>query len=295
MPLDPSRFSEPFRVTEGAKFRLSKFRTAPNGRADVDKEASKALLAEGIEAFSKLQDALYASDTWSVLLIFQAMDAAGKDGAIKAALSGVNPQGFQAHSFKAPSPEELDHDFLWRTSVRLPERGRIGVFNRSYYEEVLVVRVHPKFLKAQRLPATLATRDIFDERLEDIRAFERHMARSGTRIVKIMLHVSKEEQRKRLLARIDDPDKHWKFDGGDVAERAHWDAYMKAYDASIRATAAPDAPWYVIPADDKPFARVAVLSAIVSELSALPLARPKADVEAREALKAARATLDADA
>lgn len=239
-----------------------------------------------------MQDKLYAQDHWSVLLIFQAMDAAGKDSTIKHVMSGINPQGCQVTSFKQPSAEELDHDFLWRTTRHLPERGRIGIFNRSYYEEVLVVRVHPDILANQHLPPKLVTKKIWKERFEDINAFERYLARNGTLILKFFLNVSKDEQKKRFLERLDEPEKHWKFQPSDVAERQLWSDYMKAYEEMIRATATPHAPWHVVPADSKWFTRLAVAAAIVDAMEGLDLAYPKVEPELKDKLQASRAALE---
>jgi PPK2 family polyphosphate:nucleotide phosphotransferase len=234
-----------------------------------------------------LQDKLYAQDTWSLLLIFQAMDAAGKDSAIKHVMSGVNPQGCEVHSFKAPSDRELQHDFLWRTTVVLPERGHIGIFNRSYYEEVLVVRVHPELLKAEKLPPALVTDDLWDERFEDIRSFERHMTRSGTVIRKFFLHVSKQEQKKRFLERLDEPEKNWKFSPSDVRERECWSDYQDAYEDLIRNTATKHAPWHVVPADHKWFTHLVISTVIVDALESLHLDYPKVDPQRRKELEAA--------
>ncbi|MCA0401055.1 MAG: polyphosphate kinase 2 family protein [Proteobacteria bacterium] len=299
MPIDNAqRFVAPFRVTNGKKFRLADFATDSLGGHDLTKDEGKALLEEGKVKLFALQEKLYAADRWSVLMILQAMDAAGKDSTIEHVMSGVNPQGCQVHSFKAPSPEELDHDFLWRTSKALPERGRIGIHNRSYYEEVLVVRVHPEFLGSQRLPENgigkkAGSKSFWLERLEAIADHERHLARSGTKIMKFFLHVSRDEQKKRQLERIDDPKKNWKFNARDVAERAHWDDYMAAYEEAIRATAADHAPWYVIPADRKWFMRLAVMQAIIAEMESLELEFPKLDAEAAAKLAEARKALEA--
>jgi PPK2 family polyphosphate:nucleotide phosphotransferase len=238
-----------------------------------------------------MQDRLYAQDQWGVLLIFQAMDAAGKDGTIKHVMSGINPQGCQVSSFKAPSAEDLDHDFLWRTSRKLPERGRIGIFNRSYYEEVLVVRVHPKILEGQKLPPRVVSKRIWKERFEDIAAFERYLFRQGFVILKFFLHVSKEEQKERFLERLDRPEKNWKFSKADIRERAHWDAYQRAYHDVIRATAAPHAPWFVVPADRKWFSRLVVAAAIHDALERLDLAYPTVSDEQKKELAACRAEL----
>jgi PPK2 family polyphosphate:nucleotide phosphotransferase len=299
MPIDNAAdFVAPFRVTSGRKFVLADHRCDGFGGHVLDKDEGKALLEEGKVKLKKLQDLLYAADQWSVLMILQAMDAAGKDSTIEHVMSGVNPQGCQVHSFKAPSPEELDHDFLWRTAKALPERGRIGIHNRSYYEEVLVVRVHPEFLAGQRLPANgigkkAGSDKFWQERLEAIADHERHLARAGTKVMKFFLHVSKDEQKERQLERIDDPAKNWKFNARDVSERAHWDDYMAAYEAAIQATATPHAPWYVVPADRKWFMRLVVMQAIIAEMESLDLSYPtlsETDVkklaEARKALLA---------
>lgn len=286
------RISRPYRVSEGKNFRLSKFDPADTGGlGEEDKTRAKEALRQGVEALSELQSMLYAQNKWAVLLVFQAMDAAGKDGTIKHVMSGVNPQGCQVYSFKAPSHEELDHDFLWRCMKALPERGRIGIFNRSYYEETLVVRVHPELLAQQPLPPTLVTKHIWDERFEDIRNVERYLARNGIAVCKFFLHVSRDEQKKRFLQRLDDPEKHWKFSAGDVAERRHWDEYMDAYEDVIRQTARSHAPWYVVPADNKWFTRVVVASAIIDKLHSLGLHYPTVDAPKRDELARARRAL----
>jgi len=286
------KYSEPFRITDGKKFKLKQIDPAEtSGLAAGDKEKAKEALENGVELLAKLQDKLYAHDRWAVLLIFQAMDAAGKDGAIKHVMSGVNPQGCEVTSFKAPSAEELDHDYLWRCAKRLPERGRIGIFNRSYYEETLVVRVHPEYLNAQRLPETGTAKDFWKQRFNDINNFERYLTNNGIVILKFFLHVSKEEQQKRFLARIDDPAKNWKFSMKDVKEREHWDEYMDAYEQTVRHTATDYAPWYVVPADTKWFTRLVVASAIVQRLSALDLTYPKLSKDELAELKAARQAL----
>ncbi|MEO7793233.1 MAG: polyphosphate kinase 2 family protein [Thermoanaerobaculia bacterium] len=277
-----------YAVTSGKGFRLRDVE-AGDTLGLKEKDAREAL-ARGGRRLAELQEKLYAQDRWGVLLIFQAMDAAGKDGAIEHVMSGVNPQGCQVFSFKAPSAEELDHDFLWRTSKCLPERGRIGVFNRSYYEETLVVRVHPQILVGQHLPQELVSKTIWDERLEDIAAFERYFARQGFLILKFFLHISKEEQKERFLARLDEPKKNWKFALGDVREREHWDTYMKSYEATIRATAAPHAPWFVVPADHKWFTRLVVSETVVAAIEGLDLAWPKPALTPAD-LAAARKTL----
>jgi len=241
---------------------------------------------------AELQDKLYAQDRWGVLLIFQAMDAAGKDGVIKHVMSGINPQGCQVYSFKTPSSEELDHDFMWRTSTRLPERGRIGIFNRSYYEEVLIVRVHPEVFESERVPPSLITQDIWKERFEDIKDFERYLARNGIVIRKFFLNLSKKEQKRRFLARLDEPEKNWKFSAADIRERGSWDDYMEAYEDMIVHTAAPNAPWYVVPSDNKWFTRVVVAAAVVETLESLGLAYPKVNSQKRKELNAARKLLE---
>jgi PPK2 family polyphosphate:nucleotide phosphotransferase len=281
-----------FRVTDGRRFRLKHVDPADTRHLDdSDKSLSRQLLAEGIVQLAELQDELYAQDRRSLLLVFQAMDAAGKDGTIKHVMSGVNPQGVQVSSFKRPSEEELDHDWMWRTWRALPERGRIGIFNRSYYEEVLVVRVHRAILAAQKLPADCVTKKIFKQRLHDIAHFEDYLNRNGTRVLKFLLHVSPDEQKKRFLERIDEPEKNWKFAAGDVKERAYWDEYMAAYEDAIRATATPDSPWYVVPADNKWFTRLVVVGAIVQALKDMALAYPTIDEAKRKELAAARELL----
>jgi PPK2 family polyphosphate:nucleotide phosphotransferase len=283
----------PFRVTKGKDFRLKDHATNDERETfDFDSAMSKALMADGVGDLQKLQDVLYADNRWSVLLIFQAMDAAGKDSTIKHVMSGVNPQGCQVHAFKRPSEEELDHDFLWRTTKALPERGRIGIFNRSYYEEVLVVRVHPQILKKQRIPDELTGDDVWRHRLKDIRRFERYLSRQGVKVIKFFLNVGKDEQKNRLLARIDDPEKNWKFETGDLVERAKWDDYMAAYEEAIQKTATKDSPWYVIPADDKKLMRVAVMAAVRRELEKLNLAYPKLAPDEQAKLADARKQLE---
>jgi PPK2 family polyphosphate:nucleotide phosphotransferase len=281
---------ERYRVRDGARFRLKDHDPGDTGKFE-SKEQGKARLAQGIARLRELQDRLYAQDRWAALLIFQAMDAAGKDSTIEHVMSGVNPQGTQVFSFKAPSSEELDHDFLWRTSRCLPERGRIGIFNRSYYEEVLVVRVHPGILAAQKLPAELVGEDIWEQRFEDINGIERYLSRNGIRILKFFLHVSRQEQRRRFLARLDDPEKNWKFSVADAKERDHWDDYMKAYEEMIRATSTEHAPWHVIPADHKWFMRMAVADIVVDALEELKLEYPVVDEEKKKELQAVRALL----
>jgi len=286
------QFVEPYKIVRGKKFRLKDFDPADTGGLGSEaKPQAKELLARGVSWLAEEQDKLYAQNQWSVLLVFQAMDAAGKDGTIKHVTSGVNPQGCQVYSFKQPSPEELDHDFLWRTTRCLPERGRIGIFNRSYYEEVLVVRVHPEYLGRQHLPDALIGRKVWDRRLADIANFERYLARNGTLVLKFFLNVSRKEQKRRFMERLDQPEKNWKFSAADVKERAYWNDYMKAYEAAIRATATPDAPWYVVPADNKWFTRLVVAAAIVEAMERLELAYPKVGAAQRRALSLARAAL----
>ena len=281
---------KPFRVTSGRRFQLKDFSPDDTGGIGSKDEAGK-LLARELESLCEQQEKLYAQGTWAMLLIFQAMDAAGKDSTIKHVMSGINPQGCQVSSFKAPSAEELAHDFLWRTTLRLPERGHIGVFNRSYYEEVLVVRVHPEILGAQRLPPAIVSKKIWQERFEDITGFERHLQRSGIAVLKFFLHVSKDEQKKRFLERLETPSKNWKFALGDVRERGLWREYMDAYEDMIRHTAAPDAPWFVVPADHKWFARLVVSAAIVDAMKKLDLRFPSVDRAQKKTLKAAEAAL----
>jgi PPK2 family polyphosphate:nucleotide phosphotransferase len=285
-------FIAPYRVTRGKGFRLKD--VDPGDTHDLDseqKDEAKEMLARGVEWLAAEQDRLYAQDRWSLLLIFQAMDAAGKDSTIEHVMSGVNPQGCQVFSFKQPSSEELDHDFLWRTSRSLPERGRIGIFNRSYYEEVLVARVHPEILAAQKLPPNCVSKEIWDERLQDIVAFERHLTRNGTVVLKFFLHVSKAEQKRRFLERIERHEKNWKFSAADARERRFWDAYMDAYERAIRATATKRAPWFVVPADNKWFTRLVVAAAIVDAMQSLDLHYPKIDAAQRRQLAAARKLL----
>jgi PPK2 family polyphosphate:nucleotide phosphotransferase len=287
-------FTRPFQVTDGRRFRLASIDPGDT-RGFESKRRARGRLQRDIEVLSELQEKLYAQDRWALLLIFQAMDAAGKDSTIKHVMSGVNPQGCQVYSFKAPSDEELDHDFLWRTACRLPERGRIGIFNRSYYEEVLVVRVHPELLARQRLPAGLLTRNIWRERHEDINAFEQYLARNGVVVRKFFLHVSREEQRERFLERLERPAKNWKFSLDDVRERRHWDKYMTAYEDMIRRTSSPHAPWYIVPADHKWFSRLVVVSAIIDTLRSLDLTFPALDAARMKEIEAARVALASEA
>ena len=279
-----------YRIESGKHFRLKDFDPADTGHWHSKEHAERAL-QQGIARTGELQDKLYAQDNWAVLLIFQAMDAAGKDGAIKHVMSGINPQGCQVYSFKAPSEVELQHDFLWRTTRVLPERGHIGIFNRSYYEEVLVVRVHSAILKSQRMPASLLDNKIWDQRFEDIRCFERHMTRSGTVIRKFFLNLSKKEQKQRFLARLDHPEKNWKFSADDIHERKYWEDYQDAYEDMIRNTSSEEAPWYVVPADNKWFTRLVVSTVLVDTLERLKLSYPKVDERKRKELEAAKKVL----
>ena len=287
---DLKPFVAPFRVDGSSEFHLKSHKTAEKGGLDKDK-GSKIIEANR-KRLNDFQEKLYAQDRWSLLLIFQGMDAAGKDSAIKSVFDGVNPQGCEVTSFKQPSSHELDHDFMWRSTVALPERGRIGIFNRSYYEECLVVRVHPEILAKQKLPAKLVTRNIWRERFEDISAFERYLARNGTVVLKFFLNVSKQEQRERFLDRLDEPAKNWKFSMADISERGLWGKYQAAYQEVIRHTASRAAPWYVVPADHKWFARVVIGSAIVSALDGLDLKFPKVDTAMLEEFKVVRKALE---
>jgi PPK2 family polyphosphate:nucleotide phosphotransferase len=287
--------ARPYCITDGAKFRLKDI--DPGDTASLtseDKPRAKEALQMGVDALADLQDMLYAQDRWAVLLIFQAMDAAGKDGAIKHVMSGVNPQGCQVASFKAPSAEDLDHDYLWRCQKHLPERGRIGIFNRSYYEEALVVRVHPELLGKQKLPPNLVGKNIWEERYEDICSVERYLHRNGVVIRKFFLHVSRDEQRKRFLERIEQPEKNWKFSATDARERGHWKDYMKAYEDMIRHTATKDAPWYVVPADNKWFTRIVVAAAVIDAMAALDLHYPRVSKEKLAELAEAKKVLLAE-
>ena len=286
-----NKLTKAYRIESGKKFRLKDFDPSDTGKLD-SKEHAVELLQKGISRMEELQNKLYAQDSWALLLIFQAMDAAGKDGAIQHVMSGINPQGCQVYSFKLPSSEELNHDYLWRTMQRVPERGRIGIFNRSYYEEVLVVRVHPEALKNERMPPSLLGKDLWQQRFEDIHAFERYLSRNGVVICKFFLNLSKKEQKKRFLERLDDPQKNWKFSGADLHEREYWDDYMSAYEEMIRNTASKHAPWYVVPADNKWFTRLVVAGAIVETLEGLNLSYPKLGAAARKQLQAARAELE---
>lgn len=282
--------ASPYLVGEDGKFRVKKAATAPPGDS-ADKKKCKKRLAKHIDEISDLQRMLYAHNRYAILLIFQAMDAAGKDGTIRAVMSGINPAGCQVFSFKQPSAEELDHDFLWRTAKRLPERGRIGIFNRSYYEEVLVVKVHPQYLEAQKLPENADMKNIWQQRCQSICDHEKHLAYNGTVILKFWLNVSREEQRRRFLARIDEPSKNWKFSTGDVNERKYWSDYMAAYETAVNATSRPWAPWYAIPADNKPFMRMCVADIIVQSLKKLNLKYPKVAAEDKAQFAKMRAML----
>ena len=286
-----SKLLKPFRIEHGKHFRLKDHDPAHTAGVHSKAQAEK-LLEEGVLKLADLQDKLYAQDSWALLLVIQAMDAAGKDGVIKHVMSGINPQGCQVYSFKAPSAEELDHDYMWRTMMRMPERGRIGIFNRSYYEEVLVVRVHPQLLEAERIPPSLITKNVWEDRFEDICAFERYLTRNGVVVRKFFLNVSKKEQKRRFLARLDEPEKNWKFSAADIKERACWDDYMNAFEDMIRHTATPDAPWYVIPADNKWFTRIAVAEAVVETLEGLKLSYPKVSADKAKELAAARHLLE---
>ena len=288
------KYVDPFRVTKGKDFRLQDYDPGETLGLKMEKSEAAELLEKGSEWLAMEQDILYAQDSWSVLIVFQAMDAAGKDSTIKHVMSRVNPQGCEVHSFKQPSDEEQSHDFLWRYSAKVPQRGRIGIFNRSYYEEVLVVRVHQALLGAQKIPSQLVTKSIWDERLADIARFEDYLARQGVVVLKFFLNLSRKEQKKRFMDRLDKPDKNWKFSAADVRERGYWDDYMHAYEETIRATASKGAPWYVVPADNKWFTRLVVAAAIVEAVEKLDLAYPTVSEEAMKDLAAARAELAAE-
>jgi PPK2 family polyphosphate:nucleotide phosphotransferase len=289
------QFINPYRVNRGKGFRLKDIDPRDTGGLQSGlKDEATAWLQQGVEMLAEEQNKLYAQNKWAVLLIFQAMDAAGKDGTIKHVMSGVNPQGCHVTSFKAPTSTELDHDYLWRSSVALPERGRIGIFNRSYYEEVLVVRVHPPILAGQQIPPELNTKKIWQQRFDDINAHEKYLSRNGVAIRKFFLHVSKAEQRRRFIERLEAPEKNWKFSPRDVKEREHWDDYMNAYEEMIRATATEHAPWFVVPADNKWFTRLVVSASIVDLMEGLNLRYPKIDATQMAALRQARAVLVAE-
>jgi PPK2 family polyphosphate:nucleotide phosphotransferase len=287
-----SKLSNPYKITDGKKFRLKDFDPANTGHFR-SKERAQQLLDQSIAEMAALQDKLYAQDRWALLLMFQAMDAAGKDGAIKHVMSGVNPQGCQVYSFKQPSVEELNHDYLWRAMRRLPERGHIGIFNRSYYEEVLVVRVHPELLKNERVPEALLGKSLWEQRFEDIHNFEKYLSHNGVVVRKFFLNLSKKEQKRRFLERLDTPDKNWKFSAADARERECWEHYMKAYEEVIAATSTKHAPWYVVPADNKWYSRLIVAAAIVETMKELKLAYPKVTPAQRKDLLAAKAELEA--
>jgi PPK2 family polyphosphate:nucleotide phosphotransferase len=290
--LNQSDLTKRYRIKDGSRFKLADF--DPGDQDGLDKDSAKALLTQSAERLGELQERLYAEHRWAVLIVLQGIDAAGKDGVIEHVMSGVNPQGCEVHPFKAPSQLELDHDFLWRAAVELPRRGHIGIFNRSYYEEVLVTRVHKELLDRQGLPPKLVTKGIWKERYEDINALERHLVRNGTAILKFFLNVSKKEQQKRLLARIDDPAKQWKFNAGDIGERKLWDQYMAGYEDMIRATATDEAPWYVVPADHKWFTRLVVASAIIEQVEAIDPKFPTLSEEQLRAIASVRASLAED-
>ena len=298
MPIEFQQIEKLFRVAPGSRLRLVDHDPDWAGDADVPekkrKETAAELLASDVAELATMQELLWAADSWSVLVIFQAMDAAGKDGAIKHVMSGINPQGVEVTSFKHPSAEELDHTFLWRCMKRLPERGRIGIFNRSYYEDVLIVRVHERLLESQRIPGIVPSKQTWADRFDDINAFERHLARNGTAIVKFFLNISQREQKKRFLDRIDKPDKHWKFSPSDVAERQCWDDYMKAYEEALAATSTAHAPWYVVPADKKWVSRAVVAAVLAGTIRNLGLEWPKVDAEKQRAIEAARKLLEAE-
>jgi PPK2 family polyphosphate:nucleotide phosphotransferase len=290
----PSKVIDRYRIDKPERFRLADFKTSDKAGLDLDKDSIKDLLQKDAERLGEMQERLYAEDKWSLLIVLQGMDTAGKDGVIEHVMAGVNPQGCIVHAFKAPSPEEIDHDFLWRSAMRLPERGRIGIFNRSYYEETLVVRVHPELLAKQKLPQDFTGKTIWKHRFKSIRGFERHLARNGTVVLKFFLHISRDEQRERLLARLDEPAKRWKFNAGDIAERKLWDKYMAAYEDMIRETSRGGAPWYVVPADSKPFARLVVARAIVDALSKLNLKFPTVGAADLKEMKKIREALVAE-
>ena len=287
----PSEIIDRFRVHKGSGFRLADFDCGDTCGLDIEKKDAKDMLEAGVKRLSKLQERLYAEGRWAVLAVLQGLDTSGKDGVIKHVLSGVNPQGCEVHSFKAPSDLELAHDYLWRSTIALPARGCIGIFNRSYYEETLVVRVHPELLERQRLPKKLITDDIWDQRFEDINNFELHLARNGIVPVKFFLHISKEEQLRRLVARIDDPDKRWKFSLYDVQERKLWESFLEAYELTIRHTTTKSAPWHVVPSDHKWFTRLVVAATLVELMEGLDLKFPKLDETGLQALQNARAEL----
>jgi PPK2 family polyphosphate:nucleotide phosphotransferase len=290
--MTPSKLLKRLRVDDPDGFRLAAFDPAETG--GLDKDGAEAMLADDVKRLADLQQCLYSDGRWALLVVLQGMDAAGKDGVIKHVMTGLNPQGCSVHAFKAPSEEELEHDFLWRAAVRLPERRRIGIFNRSHYEETLVVRVHPEMLQRQHLPPKLVGENIWQERFQDIRKFERHIARNGVAVLKFFLHVSREEQRQRLLERLEQPAKRWKFSKNDIAERKLWDKYMAAYEDTLRGTSHEFAPWYVVPADRKWFARLVVARAMIETLESLDLEYPKIEGAALNELEQVAAALEAE-
>jgi PPK2 family polyphosphate:nucleotide phosphotransferase len=290
--MNTTKLVKRYRIDDPDKFRLADYDPADTAGMEMDKEEAKRILEQDVKHLIDLQERLYANRRWAVLMIFQGMDAAGKDGAIKHVMSGVNPQGCEVHAFKQPSDEELDHDFLWRAAVHLPRRGRIGIFNRSHYEEMLVVRVHPELLEHERLPEELLKHHVWKARFKATRAFERHLARSGMVILKFFLNLSKAEQKRRFLQRLDDPAKHWKFSESDAAERKLWDRYVEAYDDMIRETSTPEAPWYVVPADHKPFSRLVVAGALVEALDRLDLRFPEVDKARLKEMKRLREAME---
>jgi len=291
-----SKLSRPYRITDGEKFRLKDIDPGDTGELVAeDKERAKEALQTGIEALAELQDMLYAQNRWALLIVLQAMDAAGKDGTIKHVMSGINPQGCQVASFKAPSTEDLNHDYLWRCQKHLPERGRIGIFNRSYYEEVLVVRVHPEILQRQRIPPELIGKDVWEKRYKDIRTFERYLSNNGILIRKFFLHLSRKEQKRRFMERLERPEKNWKFSASDAKERGFWKDYMAAYEEAIRQTATEESPWYVVPADNKWYTRVIVAAAIIDALGSLDLHYPEVGEKQLKELEEARKVLEAEA
>ena len=286
--------AQPYRIHDGDGFKLEQIDPGDTQDLPADKKAAREALEQGVELLSELQQRLYAENKWAVLLVFQAMDAAGKDGTIKHVMSGVNPQGCQVSSFKAPSALDLDHDYLWRANQCLPERGRIGIFNRSYYEETLVVRVHPELLAKQSLPPELVGPKLWKQRFEDIRHYERYLSRNGVVVLKFFLHLSKQEQKRRFLERLERPEKNWKFSASDIRERGFWDDFMRAYEEMIQETATAHAPWYVVPADHKWFTRLVVAAAVIERLNGLDLRYPEVSAEARQALAKAREQLLAE-
>jgi PPK2 family polyphosphate:nucleotide phosphotransferase len=288
------KYTDPFRITKGKDFRIKDYDPGDTLGLKMEKSEAAQLLQRGSEWLAEEQDILYAQDSWSVLLVFQAMDAAGKDGTITHVMGPINPQGCDVHSFKQPSTEELSHDFLWRYSAKVPERGRIGIFNRSYYEEVLVVRVHQELLEAQKMPPKLVGKGIWDERLADIARFEDYLTRQGVVVLKFYLNLSQKEQKKRFMARLDRPEKNWKFSAADVRERRYWNDYMRAYEAAIQATATKDSPWFVVPADNKWFTRLVVAAAVVEAVEKLDLKYPKVTSQQKKDLAVARAELEAE-